>query len=312
MAAVGVEHRGHPQALRHLRGDLHHADVITNLPLKLPQRLLDFIDQVLRVAIGLQHALQPLRTKQLFIRACGFGHAIGEQEQLVAGQHGQHPGRMVKRLGLQHPQRQMLRTERGTLPRGQGVQIAIGHSPAPHFKAAPQRADTDHVGAAEHVDRQDTFELGIHFTEHFAQPVAFGRHAVEHLSQGHRTNGCRQPVAGKVGQQQVGIARRRVGSKQQVAVEQGVRRLPILDIRGAQAALVGHAVKHRLGHPLLIEQIHIVPGDLVTLLQHGVLQAPQAIHDSDLGGQQHRVIRLEQHIITARLQGAGQCIGVIE
>ncbi|MNN39919.1 hypothetical protein D3C81_1539750 [compost metagenome] len=69
---------------------------------------------------------------------------------------------------------------------------------------------------------------------------------------------------------------------------------------------MGDFVEHRLGHPLLIEQVMVMPGDLVTLLKHRGLQAAQAIHGLDLGGQDHRAVGLCQKIVATRLQAAHQ------
>ncbi|MCY1403705.1 hypothetical protein D9M71_188940 [compost metagenome] len=85
--------------------------------------------------------------------------------------------------------------------------------------------------------------------------------------------------------------------------------MQITDIRrGVQAARVRHLVENRLGHALLVEQVVVVPGDLVTLLQNGVLQAPQAIHRLDLGRENHLVIGFRQKVVTADLQTTGQCL----
>ena len=192
------------------------------------------------------------------------------------------------------------------------MQVAIRHPAVPDFNTAPLRTDTQHSGAAEHVDRQDAFELGIHFAEHFAQPIPLGRHAVKHFRQRHRPDRSRQAVPGKVGQQQVGIAGRGVGRQQQITIEQGIGRLQITDIRRAQTARMRHPVKNRLGHPLLVEQVIVVPGNHVALLQDGLLQAPHPVHHGDFRRQQQGVVRLAQHIVAARLQTAGQGIGLIQ
>ena len=73
-----------------------------------------------------------------------------------------------------------------------------------------------------------------------------------------------------------------------------------------------HPVKHGLGHSLFIEQVGVVPGDQVALLQHRVLQAPQTVHDGDLGGQHLRVVGLDQHIIAPGFHRTGQGVGVFE
>ena len=69
---------------------------------------------------------------------------------------------------------------------------------------------------------------------------------------------------------------------------------------------MGHLVEHGLGHPLLVEQVVVVPGDLVTLLQHRGLQPPQAVHRLDLGGEDHLVVGLCQKVVAPGFQTAGQ------
>ncbi|MNF62660.1 hypothetical protein D3C84_443440 [compost metagenome] len=101
-------------------------------------------------------------------------------------------------------------------------------------------------------------------------------------------------------------AGRLVGGQQQVAVEQRIGRLQVADVRRAQATGVRHLVEHRLGHPLLGEQVLVVPGDQVALLQHGVLQPAQAVQSLDLGFQDHPVVGLGEEVIATRLQAAHQ------
>ncbi|MNJ28044.1 hypothetical protein D3C77_225690 [compost metagenome] len=69
---------------------------------------------------------------------------------------------------------------------------------------------------------------------------------------------------------------------------------------------MSHFVEHRLGHPLLIEQVVVVTDDLVTLLQHRGLQAAQAIHGLDLGGQNHRTVGFCQKIVAPSLKATHQ------
>ncbi|MNF71011.1 hypothetical protein D3C84_529470 [compost metagenome] len=187
------------------------------------------------------------------------------------------------------------------------MQVTVRHAAIPDFHRTTLKTQAQQRGTAEHVHRQDALELGIHLAQDFRQAIALGGHAVEDLGQGHRTH-CRwQTVAGEIAQQHVHVSGRGERGQQQVAVEQRIGRLQITDIRsGIQAAGVRHLVENGLGHALLVEQIVVVPGDLVTLLQHGVLQAPQAIHRLDLGSENHLVVGLGQKVVTADFQATGQ------
>ena len=69
---------------------------------------------------------------------------------------------------------------------------------------------------------------------------------------------------------------------------------------------MGDLVEHRLGRPLLMHQVFVVPGDQVTLLQNRGLQAAQAVHGVDLGRQDQGVIGLGQKVIAAGVQALGQ------
>ncbi|MNP21578.1 hypothetical protein D3C76_1142020 [compost metagenome] len=113
-------------------------------------------------------------------------------------------------------------------------------------------------------------------------------------------------MAGEIPQQDVHVAGRVERRQQQVAIEQGIRRLQVPDVRRAQAAGVGDLVEYGLGDPLLVEQVVVVPGDLVTLLKHRGLQSTQAVHGLDLGRQDHLVVGFGQEIVAARFQATGQ------
>ncbi len=65
-------------------------------------------------------------------------------------------------------------------------------------------------------------------------------------------------------------------------------------------------VEHRLGDPLLVEQVVVVLGNQVSLLQYGSLQATQTIHGLDLGRKDDLVVRLCQKVVTAGLKAAYQ------
>ncbi|MCY1357559.1 hypothetical protein D9M68_567280 [compost metagenome] len=67
-----------------------------------------------------------------------------------------------------------------------------------------------------------------------------------------------------------------------------------------------HLVEHRLGHALFGKQVLVVPGDQVALLQHGGLQAAQALHGLDLGLEDHPVVGLGEEVVATGLQAAHQ------
>ena len=130
--------------------------------------------------------------------------------------------------------------------------------------------------------------------------------------QRHRADRRRQAVAGEVAEQHVHAAGRLVGGQQQVAVEQREGRLQVAHVAGVQAAGMGHLVEHRLGHPLFVEQVLVVPDDQVALLQHRSLQQVQASHGVDLGFEDHPVVRLGEEVVAARLQALHQRLGFAE
>ena len=65
-------------------------------------------------------------------------------------------------------------------------------------------------------------------------------------------------------------------------------------------------IEHRFGHALFVEQVIMVFGDQVALLQHRGLQTAQAIHRLDFGGKDHLVVGLRQKVVTTGLQTTGQ------
>ncbi len=185
-------------------------------------------------------------------------------------------------------------------------QVAVGQAAIPHFQQTALAADVEHGGATEHPHRQDALELGVDLAKDLGERMALGGHAIEHLGQRHRTDGRRQSVAGEVAEHHVHAARRLVGRQQQVTVEQCVGRLQVAYVRRGQAAGMRHLVEHRLGHVLLAQQVLVVPGNQVALLQHRVVQAAQAIHGADLGFQDHPVVGLGEKVVATGLQAANQ------
>ncbi len=113
-------------------------------------------------------------------------------------------------------------------------------------------------------------------------------------------------MAGEIAEQHLHITARGKGSQQQVAVEQGIGRLSVTNVGRTQATGVRHLVEHRLGHALFVEQVMVMPGDLVALLQYRGMQATQAVHGADLGAQDHGAVGLGHEIVAAGLQAAHQ------
>ncbi|MCY1442852.1 hypothetical protein D9M71_592400 [compost metagenome] len=70
-----------------------------------------------------------------------------------------------------------------------------------------------------------------------------------------------------------------------------------------------HLVEHRLGHPLLVEQVFVVPGDQVALLHHHPLQVVQARHGADLGLNDDAVVGLDEEVVAAGFQPLSQLAG---
>ncbi|SST11196.1 Uncharacterised protein [Acinetobacter baumannii] len=198
------------------------------------------------------------------------------------------------------------------LAAGGAQQVAVRQAAVPDLHQFALEAQVEQGGAAEHADRQDALQLGVHLAEDVGHRIALGGHPVEHLGQRHRADRRRQAVAGEVAEQHVHAAGRLVGGQQQVAVEQREGRLQVAHVAGVQAAGMGHLVEHRLGHPLFVEQVLVVPDDQVALLQHRSLQQVQASHGVDLGFEDHPVVRLGEEVVAARLQALHQRLGFAE
>ncbi|MNH13790.1 hypothetical protein D3C79_733720 [compost metagenome] len=119
-------------------------------------------------------------------------------------------------------------------------------------------------------------------------------------------------MAGEIAKQHAHVAGRGERGQHQVAIEQRIGRLQVADVGRGQAAGVGHLVEHRLGHPLLVEQVVVVPGNLVALLQHGGLQPAQAVHGADLGAEDHRTVGLGHEVVAPGLQAAHQAFLLVQ
>ena len=67
-----------------------------------------------------------------------------------------------------------------------------------------------------------------------------------------------------------------------------------------------HLVEYRLGRTLLVQQMLVVLGDQVALLQYRVVQTAQTIHRPDLGLEYHPVIGLGEKVVAAGLKTTHQ------
>nr|GFB62083.1 hypothetical protein [Tanacetum cinerariifolium] len=113
-------------------------------------------------------------------------------------------------------------------------------------------------------------------------------------------------MAGEIAQQQVHVAGRRPRGQQQIAVEQRIGRLQVTNVGRTQAAGVGDLVKQRLGHALFVEQVFVVAGDQVALMQDRFLQHAQPVHGVDLRRQHQLVVGLGNEIVATGVQTAGE------
>ncbi|MNH12291.1 hypothetical protein D3C79_718280 [compost metagenome] len=102
-------------------------------------------------------------------------------------------------------------------------QVTIGHAAVPHLDHAPLETQVEQQRAAEHIHRQDAFELGIHLAQGFGQAITLGRHAVENLGQRHRTDSSGQTMPGEVAEQHMHVTGRGKRCQQQITVEQRIR-----------------------------------------------------------------------------------------
>ncbi|RMS18920.1 hypothetical protein ALP75_203579 [Pseudomonas syringae pv. actinidiae] len=260
----------------------------------------------MRLAIGRQNLPQPLHAEQLIVTVAGVEHAIGQQKYPVTRCQRVNLGARIESVDTQHAQRQMTGCQRHMLAVRTAQQIAIRQAAVPHLDLPLRKVDAQQRRAAEHVDRQNALELGIHFTKDLDQAIALGGHAVEHIGKRHGPNGRRQTMAGEIPEQHLHMPGRGVGSQHQITVEQRIRRLQITNIARPQTSGVRHLIEYGLGNPLLIEQVFVVFTDLVTLQANGFVQYPQAVHGIDLGSQYQRVVRLGHEIIATGVQTARQ------
>lgn len=218
---------------------------------------------------------------------------------------------VIERRRGHHAQREMPGNQRGTPAIGRN-QVAIRQPAVPHAQGALLGVDIQQRGAAEHLHREDLFELGIDLAKDVGAGIALGGHAVEGFGQRHRADRCRQAMAGEIAEQHEHLPSRRVGRQQKIAVEQRLRGLPVADVRRTQATGVSDLVEDRLGRTMLVEQLLVAPGDQIALLEHRGLQTAQAMHGLDLGFEDDGVVRLGDEIVTTRLQAADQCLVLAE
>ena len=142
--------------------------------------------------------------------------------------------------------------------------------------------------------------------------MALGGHAVEHLSHRQGADRCRQAVTGEIAEQHTHVAGRGKCRQHQVAIEQRVRRLQVANVGRRKASRVGHFVEYRLGHPLLVKQMMVMPCDLIALRQHGSLQPAQTVHGANLGSEDNRAVGLGHEIIAPRLKATHQAFFFIQ
>lgn len=128
----------------------------------------------------------------------------------------------IERRRGHHAQREMPGNQRGTPAIGRN-QVAIRQPAVPHAQGALLGIDIKQRGAAEHLHREDLFELGIDLAKDVGAGIALGGHAVEGFGQRHRADRCRQAMAGEIAEQHEHLPSRRVGRQQQIAVEQRLR-----------------------------------------------------------------------------------------
>jgi len=305
---VGIQgRRGHP-VLATEHAYVAQADVIPGAAAKTRQGLHYLIEQLRRVTIGGQHLAQALDTEQALVLVCGIDHAIGQQQQPLPRRHRQHFGAVIEALRREDAQRQMTRPEPAEHFAVYRQPVAIRHAAIPHFHRPALHTQVEQQRTAKHVHRQDALELGIHLAQHLRQAIALRGHPVEHFRQRHRPHCRRQAMPGEIPQQHMHVTGRGKRSQQQVTIEQRIGRLQVTDVRRRDAAGMRDLVEHRLGHPLLVEQVMMVAGDLVTLLEHGRLQTAQAVHGADLGREDHRTVGLGHEVVTAGLQASHQGI----
>ncbi|MNC69070.1 hypothetical protein D3C75_1197270 [compost metagenome] len=91
------------------------------------------------------------------------------------------------------------------------MQVAIGHPAIPHLDAASLKTQAKQCRTTEHVHRQNTLELGVHFPKGLRHAVALGRHAIKHFGQWHGADRGRQTMTGEIPQEQAHVARGRQG-----------------------------------------------------------------------------------------------------
>ena len=212
---------------------------------------------------------------------------------------------VVQRRRGDHAKRQVTGCQ-GRAPAVRADQVAIRQPAIPHPQTALLGIDIEQRRAAEHFHREDLFELGIHLSKDVGARIAFRRHPVKGFRQRHGPDRGGQPVAGEIAEQDKHLPRRGLRRQQQVAVEQRLRRLAEADGRRAQATSMCDFVEDRLGGPMFVEQLLIAPGDQVALLEHGRLQAAQAMHGLNLGFENDRVVRLGDEVVAASLEAADQ------
>src|SRR5690606_13818774 len=87
--------------------DLDQADIVLLLAAEGHQGLLDFLEQCLRLTIGLQQREQTLLAERLTMLVTGFEHAVSEQKNAIARRQRVNLAAITEPLRLENTQRQM-------------------------------------------------------------------------------------------------------------------------------------------------------------------------------------------------------------
>ena len=72
----------------------------------------------------------------------------------------------------------------------------------------------------------------------------------------------------------------------------------MLDVAGFQILRRRYRIENRLGGLLVCKQVHVMPGNLITLRLHDLLHITHPLHRAQLGLQNDAVVGLRQKVIT--------------
>ena len=127
--------------------------------MEIRERLFDLVEHRRGIPIGFRGGQQPLLAEQLV----GGVAAPPRRRKAAAGdRRGQRVvfELVIERRRGDHAQREMPGNQRGTPAIGRN-QVAIRQPAVPHAQGALLGVDIQQRGAAEHLHREDLFELGI-------------------------------------------------------------------------------------------------------------------------------------------------------